>query len=974
MKKRWRSVIALALTTMLVLGGCSKPKEPTTSEESTKTDVAQTEVTEDEPDEPVPVQTSSGTITLAELKSQYGAGGGGDQFKPFYNVEQSTCFVFHFNAPVEPCDAITVHTDPKCEISSTVYQMNDGYMRDDGGMDVVVKPGRPVLNAQGHAGGELENYNWGYAPIYYLCLRYDRDATKATRLAQPVVIPFTVRSEVSIPNLSYDIDTTGVISLKWKPVENAVKYNIYEAYRVKESSAANGLTRAEAGYVGDHLHLLTTVNSTDVGVDGMFSFKDFHLDGTDNMLVDDRGYVIAQNFYELGSYYVTALDAMGNESFFSMAVSGWKYDDQLPNRFDAYESFVKDGNGNVTYLPESVPVTMRDKSVAYFPVNFTKGEAQYEGYRYEYEIPGTHLTGYITYKAPYENYPDRVVSSLSVPTGMYVPRNDIDIIPSNTVPTFTGEDYANTSVDLASVVTFDESRKIPYNYDARLRRADMESARVVLDGVYPEGSDPTSILTYREDGFVADESKGTGSTGTVPDPGTGSSTDSGFTPDPSSDGGTSESTDGGFSGQPDTGSTQESGTGESAEEEPEGDPLLPLIPGDSGDGSTDVASADSGQNVNPPSVDTGSDAEITSDNLVDEMQEAVEQEVAEADTQELPEVTYPLWADSAEEAYLGLMMMARQDIIDLSGFPSLQNPQYLIDVWEKTVYQNPYIISVRGIGYDPSTALMLCEYTFDATETARRQQEIYNKAAAVSETIFTDGMTDEDKNKAIWDYLEANTVYDHTALEAAEANGFSGEVGQMYPDSFNTYGILVNGKGVCQSYAYVYKLLASQAGLNCVMLTGYMNKTLPHAWNAVQLDGNWYWVDVTNNRTAVGIPYMIFQSPSTFAERCDYMVDESFDLDTNLAYVLSSDESKDYYTQHGLVAQNVSDAIQIAAREYGTVMPGEYVAVRCYEQPVFDETFMSELAVAMMGIGMQEQDLYRLRMGYMNSYFVLFEE
>ena len=53
--------------------------------------------------------------------------------------------------------------------------------------------------------------------------------------------------------------------------------------------------------------------------------------------------------------------------------------------------------------------------------------------------------------------------------------------------------------------------------------------------------------------------------------------------------------------------------------------------------------------------------------------------------------------------------------------------------------------------------------------------------------IIKPSMNEDDKVKAIYDYLENSTEYDHDALEAAEASGFQSVVG--FEDSFNTYGI-----------------------------------------------------------------------------------------------------------------------------------------------------------------------------------------
>lgn len=88
----------------------------------------------------------------------------------------------------------------------------------------------------------------------------------------------------------------------------------------------------------------------------------------------------------------------------------------------------------------------------------------------------------------------------------------------------------------------------------------------------------------------------------------------------------------------------------------------------------------------------------------------------------------------------------------------------------------------------------------------------------------------------------------------------------------NLYGALVERQAVCDGYALAYKYLANGLGMDCVVITGsaYEDKAgyqqgmsqlqslnaqqimqwdsgYRHAWNAIQIDGHWYYTDVTYN-------------------------------------------------------------------------------------------------------------------------------
>ena len=66
---------------------------------------------------------------------------------------------------------------------------------------------------------------------------------------------------------------------------------------------------------------------------------------------------------------------------------------------------------------------------------------------------------------------------------------------------------------------------------------------------------------------------------------------------------------------------------------------------------------------------------------------------------------------------------------------------------------------------------------------------------------------------------------------------------------YNIYGALVNRECVCEGYARAFKYLLDELNIPCVMVIGTgtnsQGETENHAWNYVQLNGNWYAVDST---------------------------------------------------------------------------------------------------------------------------------
>lgn len=105
------------------------------------------------------------------------------------------------------------------------------------------------------------------------------------------------------------------------------------------------------------------------------------------------------------------------------------------------------------------------------------------------------------------------------------------------------------------------------------------------------------------------------------------------------------------------------------------------------------------------------------------------------------------------------------------------------------------------------------------------------------------GTSDAEKVKSISSLLSAATEYD---LDA--------------PDRGSAAGALVDGKCVCEGYARAFQLLCEQAGIDAVCILGNAKsngETEGHMWNAVRIDGIWYYCDPTWNDTTSSTSYLL---------------------------------------------------------------------------------------------------------------------
>lgn len=281
-------------------------------------------------------------------------------------------------------------------------------------------------------------------------------------------------------------------------------------------------------------------------------------------------------------------------------------------------------------------------------------------------------------------------------------------------------------------------------------------------------------------------------------------------------------------------------------------------------------------------------------------------------------------ANSALSEYIALEMLDTVEAIDLSGFPEAADTELVIDAFFEAQYQNPLILGVQGGSINTKERVLYVNYDFERDRTAQKQAEIQEKIREIAGRIITDGMSDLEKEMAINAYLCENSCYDDAALENAEQYGFK-KVDEEFYDSFTAYGILVDGVGVCASYSAAFKLLADAAGLDSIVVTGYLDGSVPHAWNKVRLDGGWYIVDATNNdNDMIGNALL---NLSDDAANGTLVENDSFVMDSSLRNYAAEDDDLEYYhtIERYFGREEVADKLaELLAKEGKAVLRTDY--------------------------------------------------
>lgn len=288
-------------------------------------------------------------------------------------------------------------------------------------------------------------------------------------------------------------------------------------------------------------------------------------------------------------------------------------------------------------------------------------------------------------------------------------------------------------------------------------------------------------------------------------------------------------------------------------------------------------------------------------------------------------------ANSAMSEYIAMNMLETKGAINLSAFPESADTEQVVDAFFEAQYQNPLILGVQGGSLDTEKRVLYVEYDFPRQVTAAKQQEIQKRVEEITDEIISDGMTDVEKEMAINAWLCENAVYDDGALENAEKYSFT-QVDEDFYDSFTAYGILSEGVGVCASYSASFKLLADAADLESIVVTGYLEGSVPHAWNKVKLDDNWYIVDATNNDNDT-----IENALLNLSDRAAYgtlVENEKFAMDGSLVNYAARDEKQEYYRATDRFFE--SDVI---ADELAQLLLSDGKAVLRTNYDIDDETF-----------------------------------
>lgn len=133
---------------------------------------------------------------------------------------------------------------------------------------------------------------------------------------------------------------------------------------------------------------------------------------------------------------------------------------------------------------------------------------------------------------------------------------------------------------------------------------------------------------------------------------------------------------------------------------------------------------------------------------------------------------------------------------------------------------------------------------------------VYDTMKDVIAELISDDMTDYDKEKAIYDWQVAWTNYSSENLNPITAGS---------SETHTPYGVLRSHNAICVGNATTFKLFMDALDIPCKII--HSTEYGEHAWDIVQLDGEWYHVDVTFDGTSSSEPkYSYFNVPDSMKD------------------------------------------------------------------------------------------------------------
>lgn len=221
---------------------------------------------------------------------------------------------------------------------------------------------------------------------------------------------------------------------------------------------------------------------------------------------------------------------------------------------------------------------------------------------------------------------------------------------------------------------------------------------------------------------------------------------------------------------------------------------------------------------------------------------------------------------------------------------------------------------ISGITFSPN-------YTMSMEEKEKTDEEI--------EKIYNDWIKDLPQDSD--DYTKSKYVYEKLINEVDYVLGA--------PDNQNIKSVFLNRATVCKGYADAASYFFDKLGIPCTVITGEANDGA-HAWNLLELDGDYYYYDVTwGNSTYSNSEIVGKRINYSYLNVTEEDIIKNHEIKVDFPLPECSSYENNYYYKEGLLVdyENYKDFGSKIRERFDEGLSG--VSLRFQDEELFNRAF-----------------------------------
>lgn len=188
---------------------------------------------------------------------------------------------------------------------------------------------------------------------------------------------------------------------------------------------------------------------------------------------------------------------------------------------------------------------------------------------------------------------------------------------------------------------------------------------------------------------------------------------------------------------------------------------------------------------------------------------------------------------------LDTLIIENEKVTDLEPISKIKEWKYL-DLWGVSAQDDSVLEQINVT----DTIIFTDDFGFafyiennNYKEGLKKYREINKKLDKIIDELILEDMTDFGKYKVLHDWLIRNITYDEDYVNSYDTL-------KLNSNGHHLLMGLIENKGICYTYSRLYEILCKKANLQCIIVTGEANND-NHSWNIVNIDNQYYHVDVT---------------------------------------------------------------------------------------------------------------------------------